>query len=35
MEEADSTLSLFDADKFSIKIGVHPQQVWEDWYDKQ
>jgi len=30
-----STIALFEADKFAIKIGVHPQQVWEDWYDKQ
>ncbi len=28
-------LSIWQADKYAIKLGMHPQQIWTDWYDKQ
>ena len=28
-------LSIWQADKYAIKLGLHPQQIWTDWYDKQ
>ncbi len=28
-------LTIWQADKYAIKLGMHPQQIWTDWYDKQ
>jgi hypothetical protein len=31
----DAALTIWQADKYAIKIGMHPQEIWTDWYDKQ
>ena len=28
-------LTIWQADKYAIKLGMHPQEIWTDWYDKQ
>jgi hypothetical protein len=33
--EEDAAFTLWQADKYAIKIGMHPQEIWTDWYDKQ
>lgn len=26
-------LSVWQADKYAIKIGLHPSEVWHDWFE--
>jgi len=26
-------ISLWAADRYSVKIGCHPSELWHDWYD--
>jgi hypothetical protein len=33
--DIDAALTIWQADKYAIKIGMHPQEIWTDWYDKQ
>lgn len=33
--DKESALTIWQADKYAIKIGMHPQEIWTDWYDKQ
>ena len=28
-------LTIWQADKYAIKVGMHPSEIWTDWYDKQ
>jgi hypothetical protein len=27
--------TVWQADKYAIRLGLHPSQIWTDWYDKQ
>lgn len=27
------TLSEWDADRYAVKIGKHPSEIWTDWFD--
>jgi len=29
-----SRLSAFQADKYACRIGVHPANIWQDWYNQ-
>jgi len=29
-----SWLSAFQADKYACRIGVHPANIWKDWYNQ-
>ena len=29
-----SWLSAFQADKYACRIGVHPANIWQDWYNQ-
>ena len=29
-----SWLSAFQADKYACRIGVHPANIWNDWYNQ-
>ena len=33
--DKEAALTIWQADKYAIKIGMHPQEIWTDWYDKQ
>ena len=33
--DEEAALTIWQADKYAIKIGMHPQEIWTDWYDKQ
>ena len=26
---------IWSADKYAIKLGKHPAQIWTNWYDRQ
>jgi len=28
-------LDVWQADKYAVRLGLHPSQIWTDWYDKQ
>ena len=29
----ESKLSVYQADKYACKIGVHPATIWENWFN--
>ena len=31
----ESKLHIFKADYYAIKLGIHPANIWSDWYEKQ
>jgi hypothetical protein len=31
----NANLTIWQADEYAIKLKMHPQQIWTDWYDKQ
>ena len=33
--DPESGLTIWQADKYAIKLGMHPSEIWTDWYDKQ
>jgi len=28
-----TTISIWQADTFAVKIGKHPSEIWSDWFD--
>lgn len=28
-----ATLNQWDADRYAVKIGKHPGEIWADWFD--
>lgn len=32
---ADVNFDVWNADRYAIKLGKHPSQIWKDWYDRQ
>ena len=30
-----ANLNIFKADFYACRIGIHPANIWQDWYDKQ
>ena len=30
----ESALNIYQADKYACKIGVHPANIWKDWYNQ-
>ena len=31
----EGNLSIFKADHYACRIGIHPANIWQDWYEKQ
>jgi hypothetical protein len=29
----DSTINQWDADRYAVKTGRHPGEIWENWFD--
>jgi len=29
----DTTFSSWEADRYAIKLGKHPSEIWVDWFD--
>jgi DNA-binding XRE family transcriptional regulator len=34
-ETEKTMLDVWQADKYAVRLGLHPSQIWTDWYDKQ
>lgn len=32
---ADVNFDVWNADRYAVKLGKHPSQIWKDWYDSQ
>ena len=30
-----ANLHIYQADRYACKIGIHPANIWLDWYEKQ
>jgi lambda repressor-like predicted transcriptional regulator len=31
----EANLNIFKADQYACRIGMHPANIWSDWYEKQ
>ena len=31
----EGNLNIFKADHYACRIGMHPANIWSDWYEKQ
>jgi len=31
----EGNLNIFKADHYACRIGLHPANIWQDWYDLQ
>ena len=31
----ETMLDIWQADKYAIRLGLHPSEIWLDWYEKQ
>jgi hypothetical protein len=31
----EANLNIFKADQYACRIGMHPANIWQDWYEKQ
>jgi hypothetical protein len=30
-----TNFNIWQADKYAVRLGLHPSEIWTDWYDKQ